>query len=269
MPDLEISPRPGGVSKSHHVASVLRDAIRDGRLPAGAQLPTAAQLKADFGYDQVTVLRGFGILRQEGVLSTEQGRGTFVRHRRRLLRIPLLEYERLGPDADAGDPLGLFERGTGVEEGAVKVDIEYSKVPAPEDLAEDLEPGTPMLDRRYLWIVDGEVRQEDHSYLLYSLVEGTPVEDESQERPGRGTLTQLRDVGVQVDGKITEISAHAPSPEQAALLQIEPGTPILASRRRLFSQGRTVCVSDSIASSDRVVHTLETSITENGEETLP
>lgn len=268
MDDIHITPRPNGMTKSHHVASVLRDAIRAGTLPAGSKVPTAASLSEQLGYDYVTVLRGYGLLRQEGILSVEQGRGTFVRVHR-LLRHPLLEYERIGSSAAAAEPIGLFERGTGVEESAVRVDIEYSQVPAPEGLAEDIEPGTPMLDRRYLWFVDGKTHQDTHSYLPYALVEGTPLEKKDQEQPGRGTLTQLRDVGVHVDRTLTEISARAPSPEEAALLHIDPTTPILVSRRQNFAQGQTVSVADSITPSDRIMFTMETSVDENGEMRLP
>lgn len=56
----------------------MRRLVQDGSLQPGDQLPTvrilASQLKVNFN----TIARAYRILDQEGLISTQQGRGTFV-----------------------------------------------------------------------------------------------------------------------------------------------------------------------------------------------
>jgi DNA-binding transcriptional MocR family regulator len=54
-------------------------AIRSGRLAAGTRLPTHRQLAADEGIAVVTATRVYAELEAAGLVSREQGRGTFVR----------------------------------------------------------------------------------------------------------------------------------------------------------------------------------------------
>jgi DNA-binding transcriptional regulator YhcF (GntR family) len=70
------------------LATTLESAIRDGELSAGDQLPSVRQMAALAGVNVNTVRTVYGRLEQRGVLSSEHGRGTFVR----------------GPQASAGDP---------------------------------------------------------------------------------------------------------------------------------------------------------------------
>lgn len=53
--------------------------IRAGRLPAGARLPTHRRLASDEGIAVVTATRVYAELEAMGLVSREQGRGTFVR----------------------------------------------------------------------------------------------------------------------------------------------------------------------------------------------
>ena len=55
--------------------------IRSGRLPAGTRLPTHRQLAASEGIALVTASRVYAELEAMGLVSPEQGRGTFVRDR--------------------------------------------------------------------------------------------------------------------------------------------------------------------------------------------
>lgn len=60
------------------VAAFASD-IRDGRLPAGARLPTHRELASREGIALVTATRVYAELDALGLVSREQGRGTFVR----------------------------------------------------------------------------------------------------------------------------------------------------------------------------------------------
>jgi GntR family transcriptional regulator len=63
------------------VADAMRERIVKGAWPVGAQVPTLPALAAEFGVALVTVRQAVQLLRQEGLLVPEQGRGTFVRAR--------------------------------------------------------------------------------------------------------------------------------------------------------------------------------------------
>ena len=56
----------------------IRQMVASGQLQPGQQLPTMRQLATDLRINYNTVGRAYTILDQEGVISTQQGRGTFI-----------------------------------------------------------------------------------------------------------------------------------------------------------------------------------------------
>lgn len=63
------------------VADVLRQRIVKGVWPVGGRIPTLPALAAEFAVASITVRQAIQLLKNEGLLSPEQGRGTFVRAR--------------------------------------------------------------------------------------------------------------------------------------------------------------------------------------------
>jgi GntR family transcriptional regulator len=59
------------------VAAILRDRIDRGEL--GPRLPSHMQLAQQLGVSPMTVQRALRVLKDEGLLYSEPGRGTFVR----------------------------------------------------------------------------------------------------------------------------------------------------------------------------------------------
>src|SRR5262250_918376 len=68
--------RRGDVSRS--LADTLEQAIRSGRLPAGAQLPTHRDLSKRLGIAVSTVSRAYAEATRRGLIDATVGRGTFV-----------------------------------------------------------------------------------------------------------------------------------------------------------------------------------------------
>ncbi len=71
--------RGNGVAAWRQIETLLRAEIGRGLFKAGKRLPTEPQLAARFGVNRHTVRRALLVMAQAGVLSIEQGRGTFVR----------------------------------------------------------------------------------------------------------------------------------------------------------------------------------------------
>ncbi|WP_073780868.1 GntR family transcriptional regulator [Streptomyces sp. MJM1172] len=72
---LEEDPRPPYVQ----AADVLRAAIRDGELRPGGRLPSARELQRRFGIASSTVQNALRLLKDEGLIYSVMGRGSYVR----------------------------------------------------------------------------------------------------------------------------------------------------------------------------------------------
>lgn len=78
IPSSPLANGPRGPAAYRELASALRDAIAEGRYPAGGRLPTEAELVARTGLSRQTVRRGFQELVAEGTIFRVPGRGTFA-----------------------------------------------------------------------------------------------------------------------------------------------------------------------------------------------
>jgi GntR family transcriptional regulator, phosphonate transport system regulatory protein len=70
--------RGQGVSLWRQIVGSLEKEIGGGGLPAGARLPTEAELSARFAVNRHTVRRAMEELQSRGLVRIEQGRGSFV-----------------------------------------------------------------------------------------------------------------------------------------------------------------------------------------------
>lgn len=60
------------------VASVMRQRVNSGRWVEGERISTLEELEEEFGVARVTIRQAVELLRAEGLLQAQQGRGTFV-----------------------------------------------------------------------------------------------------------------------------------------------------------------------------------------------
>jgi GntR family transcriptional regulator len=63
------------------MVNTLQERIDAGLYPPGSLLPSENQLIAEFGVSRTTVTRALNLLRQDGWIDSQQGKGTFVRGR--------------------------------------------------------------------------------------------------------------------------------------------------------------------------------------------
>ncbi|MFI7608958.1 GntR family transcriptional regulator [Micromonospora sp. NPDC049366] len=60
------------------IAEELRERIESGLIPPGTLLPAESTLTAEFGASRGTIRHAIATLRDEGIVATQSGRGTFV-----------------------------------------------------------------------------------------------------------------------------------------------------------------------------------------------
>ncbi len=60
------------------VANILRKRIQDGRLVPDRPVPSELQLQQEFGIARGTARKSIALLREEGLVITVPGRGSFV-----------------------------------------------------------------------------------------------------------------------------------------------------------------------------------------------
>jgi GntR family transcriptional regulator len=63
------------------LAALLRDQIKSGKLAPGARLPSILTLSQEHGIATVTVRKALDALKDEGLIVTTPGYGTFVAER--------------------------------------------------------------------------------------------------------------------------------------------------------------------------------------------
>jgi GntR family transcriptional regulator len=113
-PELTVD-RRAGVPLGNQLAARIRAALRDGSLAPGDQLPSVRSLAETIGVNVNTVRSVYARLEAEGVVRSEQGRGTFVADEaadeaatRRELHRQIAELEaslaRLPPPPTLADP---------------------------------------------------------------------------------------------------------------------------------------------------------------------
>lgn len=200
MADLEFSP-----PKYAQIVNTIQRRIGDGTYPPGALLPSEAQLIREFAVSRPTVVRALEVLRSQGWIDREHGRGSFVRNRAVLA-------DRTRPGKLIIDEAGSAGSGT-------ILDVE--RVPTPPAVATLLRtpPDTPALLRRQLIERDGEPSELISSWFPLDVAEGTDLAKPAPI-PG-GVYQHLHAVKrVRLDHIAERIRARLATAEESRLLNM-------------------------------------------------
>ena len=241
------------------LADQLAAQIADGTLPPGTPLPSVPELARQRGMSQTNVRSAFRVLQDAGLVSTYQGRGTFVRVPRRKIRWNATErYNSEKRQAATSDKrTGSAAYKDGIHPDEIEFSAEYVQIEADPELAARFRivAGTPILHRIYRT----GARQEEASLLLnqsyvpLELIASNPdlLDPANEPWPG-GTIHQLRTVGIEVAQIIDEVTARPPSPDEARALGIEPGISVLViTKTSIDTEGRVVEIASTVLAGDR------------------
>ena len=229
------------------VADELRGQIQRQELMPGGQLPTEARLMDDYGVSRNTIRLALGLLRNEGLVVTGQGRGSFV------------------ADVESADPHGgmRIERHINrhsldsaiIEFGepgdADRIDVAVTTRVAPPVVAEALRipADTRVLERRRVLYRDAQPAQTADTYMPEDLA------DDDVRRPSPlvgGVAAALERAGRPIVGHADEVTVRMPSPGEAQQLQIATGVPVIMLVRTAFDADESpVCATVVLLPGDR------------------
>jgi len=218
---------------SRQIADSLRSEINSGRLPPGSRLPTVRELADRFNVSRNTATKAIAILKAEGLITARTGSGVYVRQAH--------PVRRLGPDRYARHRWQVTtvtahatDRPTDAIEQQGGQTQEVSLVEADEVIATALgiEVGTPVYERARVMTRDGDPTHTMTSYYRQEDVAGTPIVD---PRPGiagqGGSFAIFAERGLEPVEITEELLARMPTTEEALLLELPIGEPVVEVRR--------------------------------------
>ncbi|XVV07420.1 GntR family transcriptional regulator [Actinosynnema sp. CA-248983] len=240
--------KTSGVPVYRQVASDIRAKIDKGEYPPGAPIPSERDLVDHYGVSRPTIRDAIKLLRQEGALIAEHGRGVFVRPRTTVARLASSRLSRSARAANRGAFLGDASAAGFTPSTTVKVGFE----PADERTAEILgiAVGEEVTVRDRVMRADGLAVMIAVSRLPRSITRGTVIE-EVETGPG-GAYARLEEAGHRLDRFEELVKTRMPTPDEAAILQLPPGVPVFKVTRVAYTvDGRAVEINDMTLSGDR------------------
>jgi GntR family transcriptional regulator len=176
------------------------------------------------------------LLRSEGLVDVERGRGSFVRdlapEQERLVR---QQWDKEHP-----------------HEPALKIEtLELGKTRAPAEVVELLGLGADgdVLVRRWRYVASFMVLEMATSYVPWDVAEAAQL---LQTETGRRVHASLERSGHRVARFTEEVQARMPTEAEARTLKIGPGVPVMSVQRVGYTEaGRAVEVRRSLMSAKR------------------
>ncbi|MBW1601793.1 GntR family transcriptional regulator [Streptomyces sp. JJ66] len=222
--------------KYRQVADALRREIDNGTYPPGSRLPSESELSARFDASRNTVRSGLGLLVTQGLVTSSQGLGYEVTKHEvfelNASRFENLSFPQLG-DAYNTDVTNAGRR----PHQTFRVEIR----PAPGEVAQRLriEPESRTVLRFCHRFVDEVPWSTQATHYPAWLVDEAPRLAE----PGdiaEGTTRYLAAHGIEQVGYFDEISTRMPTPEEARMLEIGAGVPVLLWTRTGYTSDKPI-----------------------------
>ena len=233
------------------IADRLRRAITSGSLSPGAQLPSERALMEEYGAARGTVRQSIGVLRAEGLIETEHGRGAFVRRRPPVKRVAHDRFARR--HRKAGKAAFIAEMAGDGRTPKVEI-LHVGRGRAPADIADrlGLKPTADVLVRSRRYLADDYPMELATSYVPWEFARGTTM---VEDNPGPGGIyARLEEAGHRLRSFAEEVTARMPTPDEARQLRLPSGVPVIVVVRTAFdTDGVAVEVCDTVMAADRYV----------------
>ena len=220
----------------HQLMQRISADIEKGTYPVGSRIPPEHELEQLYQVSRVTVRRALAELTDEGLLERKQGKGTFVSLPK--IRQTLKSLHSFHDSCRLNNMTPATEVIYVRETAASQADVEEMNLPMGSRVLETLRvrraDGVPVVLERnrfslaYAWLQD-----QDLSGSLYAL---------------------LREYGVEPKLAIHDVSLHFAGDEEAGLLGIETGAPLIRLHEVIYDQrGRPLHNSIQLIRGERFV----------------
>lgn len=229
--------------KWRELADRLAERIKSGEYSPGQQLPHIRDLVEAGEGSKSTVHAAYKALEAEGLVTSSRGHGTVVRQQTPLKRLGIARYDK-AKWRDGDEVAFIADR---VASGRAYRRNEQTqtvgRVTASPLIAEKLgvSPDSEVYSRARL-VKEGE--QPTHtltSYYRPEHVEGTRLVDPTPGPAGKGGgYKVLYDAGYEIDHMKESLFARVPTPEEAKLLQLPSGEPVMELHRTTYTEDGTV-----------------------------
>ncbi len=220
----------------HHrrIEQVLRERIT--AMKPGDRLPSDAELVAEFGVSRMTARNAMQRLAEEGLVAREPGRGSFVAvppAHRRTDRLMTFSSE-------------MARRGR-VPSSRLLARAIRPSTPA-EATALELAPGEPVVEVRRVRLADGRPIALESAVLVQACAQSVLIAD----LEGGSLHAAIHAGGIRLRNGTGTVGAAAATAEDARLLDIRRGDPLLVERRVIVADdGRRIESTESRYPADR------------------
>ncbi|MEW9530717.1 GntR family transcriptional regulator [Microbispora sp. NPDC049125] len=197
--------------------------ITSGKIAPGQQLPSVADMAKEWKTTRPTARKAYERLMNGGHITAVPRRGYFVR---------MVDQVTWNMSA-AGDPWATASAGRTVHELTEVRVVAADTLVGRERIGAllGLPPDGDALCRQVLRTIANHPRELASYYLPFDLVKDTPAK--SQDLPG-GLIALLAELGYQEHAIRDVNSARMPDEQEAARLELDPGTPVMVTTRRSF-----------------------------------
>jgi GntR family transcriptional regulator len=205
------------------IATLLTRSLQGGEWQPGEAIPAEVELAARYKVSQGTVRKAIDALAADNLLVRRQGKGTFVATHAE----EKTQYRFLRLMHDSGDSPGLRRQL-----------LDCRRMRAPPDIAQALrlERGEQTVQVRRLLLAGDAPVVLDELWLPATLFKGLTLEMLSSDRGPMYGLFE-RQFGVRMIRAEEKIRAVAASDDEAAVLAVQSGAPLLCVERLAYTYG--------------------------------
>lgn len=213
------------IPKYYQLANILRKQIEEGMYQEQDAIPSERQLETQYKLSRPTIRQAIELLVRQGYLYRVQGKGTFVSPPK--LQKGMLELTSFSEDM----------RSRGLKPGQRILD--FGEVKPNKKVARQLgiaDENQKVLRIKRLRFGDEEPIGIQDSYL--SLPEGKTITREEITEKGSIYVILQEEFGIYPTEADETLEVTLANPEEAKLLHIPEGSPLLLNERTLWSQDR-------------------------------
>lgn len=246
--------RTTGVPALRQVAAEMRNKITNGEYAPDARLPSERDLVESYGVSRPTIRDAINLLRSEGIVVAEHGRGVFVRPPASIHRLARTRLSREARQSDRGAFLGDAHTHGSTPSSSVEVHFTQADERVAECLG--LTSGDKVTVRDRVMRADGHIVQIAVSRLPRTLTRETAIE---QVDAGKGGVyARLEESGHQIVRFAEHVGARMPTPDELSMLQLSTGVPVVTITRIAYGEReRPLEMNDIVLAADRFELTYE------------